>query len=74
MEENFPDLKKEEPIKVQEPYCLSYVTIAVIKYHDQSILVKKGFIGLCVHITACHQRKSGQELKQGRNLGAGAYV
>jgi hypothetical protein len=29
------------------------------------------FFGLYVHITLHHQRKSGQELKQGRNLEAG---
>jgi hypothetical protein len=32
----------------------------------------KGLFSLCFHITVHHQRKSGQELKQGRNLEAGA--
>jgi hypothetical protein len=31
----------------------------------------KGLFGLHFHITAHHQRKSGQELKHGRNLEAG---
>jgi hypothetical protein len=32
----------------------------------------KGLFGLCFHIADHHQRKSGQELTQGRNLEAGA--
>jgi hypothetical protein len=39
----------------------------VIKHHDQSNLASKGF-----HIIVHHQRISGQELKQSRNLEAGA--
>jgi hypothetical protein len=31
----------------------------------------KGLFGFCFHITVYHQRKSGQELTQGRNLEAG---
>jgi hypothetical protein len=41
------------------------VSIAVMKHHDQSNLGRKHF-----HSTVHHQRK--QELKQGRNLEAGA--
>ena len=33
---------------------------------------KKGLSGLYFHIAAHHQRKSGQELRLGRNLEAGA--
>jgi hypothetical protein len=33
---------------------------------------RKGFIWLIIYNTAPHQRKSGQELKQGRNLEAGS--
>ena len=32
----------------------------------------KGLLDLCFYTTVPHQRKSGQELKQGRNLEAGA--
>jgi hypothetical protein len=32
----------------------------------------KGLLGLYFHITICHEWKSGQELKQSRNLEAGA--
>jgi hypothetical protein len=32
----------------------------------------KGLFDLCLVITVHHQRKSGQELKQGRNLETGA--
>ena len=42
------------------------VTIVVIKHHDQSNWEMKGLIWLLL------RRKSGQELKQGRNLEAGA--
>ena len=48
------------------------VTIAVMKHYDQSNLGRKGFIWLHFHIVVHHSRKSGQELKQGRNLEAGA--
>ena len=45
------------------------VTIVVMKH-----LQRRGLFGLHFHITVHHQRKSGQELKQGRNLEAGADV
>jgi hypothetical protein len=32
----------------------------------------KGLLSLYFHITVHHQRKSGQKLRQGRNLEAGA--
>jgi hypothetical protein len=49
------------------------VFVAVKKYHDQ----KASWGGKCLfslhfHIGVHHQRKSGQALKQGRNLEAGA--
>ena len=37
-----------------------------------SNLGEKGLFGLHFHITVHHQRTSGQELQQGRNLEAGA--
>ena len=45
------------------------VTIAVLKH-----LGGKGLFGLYFLITVHHQRKSGQELKQGKNLEAGVDV
>ena len=48
------------------------VSIAAVKHHDQGKLGRKGFIRLHFQITIHHWRKSGQELKQGRNLKAGA--
>jgi len=41
-------------------------------HHDQKATWgrKKGLINLHFHIAAHHQRKSGQELTQGRNLEA----
>jgi hypothetical protein len=47
-------------------------SIAVIKYHDQKESWGERLSGF--HITVHHQRKTGQELKQGRNLEAGADV
>lgn len=34
----------------------------------------KELFGLHLHVTVSHQRKSGQEVKQGRNLEAVAHV
>ncbi|EDL77409.1 rCG25260 [Rattus norvegicus] len=48
------------------------VTSAVIKHMTKETWGGKGLFSLYYHITICHQRKSGQELKQGRNLEAGA--
>jgi hypothetical protein len=45
--------------------------MAVMKHHDQNASWGRK-CGLCFHITVHHQQKSGQELKQGRNLEAGA--
>jgi hypothetical protein len=43
-----------------------------MKRHDQKASWGgKGLFGLHFHITAHHWMKSGQELKQGRNLEAG---
>jgi hypothetical protein len=40
-----------------------------MKHHDQEVRWgRKGLSGLNYYITVHHQRKSGQELKQGRNL------
>jgi hypothetical protein len=52
--------------------CLK-VTIAVIKHHDQNASWGgKGLFGFHFHTAIHHGRKSGQELKQGRKLEAGA--
>lgn len=45
------------------------VTITIVKHRDQTIWGGKGLF--VFHITV-YQRKSEQELQQGRNLGAGA--
>ena len=47
--------------------ALVRVSIAAMKQHNQSNLERKGFIWVCISIW-----KSGQELKQGWNLEAGA--
>ena len=39
-----------------------------------AIWEEKDSFGLCFYITAYHQRKSEQELKQGRNLEARVYL
>ena len=43
----------------------------MMKHHDQSKLENIGFV-LHFHIVVHHWRKSGQELKESRNLEAGA--
>ena len=49
------------------------VTTAVNKHHDpKQVVEEKDLLGLHLHITVHHQRKLGQELKQGRNLEAEA--
>ena len=48
------------------------VTIAVKNHRDLSHSRRKALFALCFHITVHHERKSGQEIKQGRNLEAGA--
>jgi len=53
--------------------ALVRVSTAATKHHDQKASWGgKGLFGLHFHITVHHQRKSGQELKQGRKLEAGA--
>jgi len=49
-----------------------WFTTVMMKHLDQSNPGGKGQLGLDFHITVRHQRKSGQELKQGRNTKAGA--
>jgi hypothetical protein len=49
------------------------VSVAATKHHDQKASWEgKGLLGSHFHIVVHHGRKSGQELKQGRNLEAGA--
>ena len=51
---------------------LAWSSIVAMKYRDQKASWgEKGLFGLCLH-TDSHGMKSGQELKQGRNLKAGA--
>jgi hypothetical protein len=53
--------------------ALVRVSIAAMKHHDQKASWGgKGLFSLHFHIAVRHQRKSGQELTQGRNLEAGA--
>ena len=48
------------------------VFIAAMKHHDQKeSWGRKGLFGLCSQFIVHHWRKSGLELKQGRNLEAG---
>jgi hypothetical protein len=48
-------------------------SIVVIKHYDQKASWQgKGLFGLHFYIAVLHRRKSGQELKQGRTLVAGA--
>jgi hypothetical protein len=44
----------------------------MIKHHDQNNLREDGLLGLHLNIIISLQRKSGWELKLGRNLEAGA--
>ena len=49
------------------------VSIAVTKRHEQKASLGEGvYLAYTVTYTVPHLRKSGQELKQGRNLEAGA--
>ena len=48
------------------------ISIASMKHMTKASWGGKGLFSLCFHVTVHHQRKSGQELKQGRNLEAGA--
>ena len=53
------------------PVCQSLYSCT--KHHDpEASWGGKGLFSLCFHIAVHHQRKSGQELTQGRNLEAGA--
>jgi hypothetical protein len=49
------------------------VSTAAVKHHDQKASWRgKSSFGLYLHIIVHHWRESGQELKQDRNLEAGA--
>lgn len=51
------------------------VSIAVMKHYDKKASWgENGLFGSHFHITDYHQRESGQELMQGRNLETGADV
>jgi hypothetical protein len=58
--------------KVYWTSVLVRATAVVMKHYDQSNFEGKGLFGLHFHITVHHWRKSGQTLKEGRNLEAGA--
>jgi hypothetical protein len=52
---------------------VSFFFIAVMKHHDQKASWGgKGLFGLHFYIIVHHRRKSGQELKQVRNLEPGS--
>jgi hypothetical protein len=56
-----------------EGVCLSQSLCSCTKHHDQEASWGgKGLLGLHFYIAVHHQRKSGQELTQCRNLEAGA--
>jgi hypothetical protein len=59
-------------ISINSFECCLKVTTTVIKHHDQASWGGKDLFSLHFHITIHHQRKSGQESKQGRSLEAGA--
>jgi hypothetical protein len=49
--------------------------MTVIRYQDQKLLGEEGvYFSLEFHITTYYGRKSGQEIKLGRNLEAGSEV
>jgi hypothetical protein len=53
--------------------ALLRVSVAVMEHHDPKQLGKEGVLFLLYsHITVYYPRKSGQELKQVKNLEAGA--
>ena len=54
--------------------CLTMVSIAAVKHHDQKVNCgRKGLFNLInFQLIVHHWRKSGEELKQGRSLEAGA--
>jgi hypothetical protein len=53
--------------------CLSQGFYSCTKHHDQEVSWGgKSLFSLHFHIAVHHQRKSGQEFTQGRNLEAGA--
>lgn len=74
---SLPHKHKELNLGFQNPHknwvVLVQITIAVTKYHDQCNLERKGFIWLILfQIAVPYWEKSGQELKQKRNLEAAA--
>lgn len=54
-----------------QPYagCLVRVSISSTKHHDQKTSWGEGLFGLCIQVAVHYPKKSGQELKQSRNLG-----
>ena len=48
------------------------VTTAATKHHEQSKMGGQGLLHSQFHITVHHQKPCGQELKQSKNLEAGA--
>jgi len=76
----FPSLSfrdKESPISVffqnkSKFLVLVRVSIAAMKHDPKASWGGEGLFGLDFHSTVHYRRRSGQELKQGRNLEAGA--
>jgi hypothetical protein len=60
-------------LECQQEACLSQGFYSWTKHHDQEASWgRKGLFSLHFHIAVHYQRKSGQELTQGRNLKTGA--
>jgi hypothetical protein len=78
---SFPQLQLESllSLEILFPYphppvvgiVLVRVSVAIVKHHDQAIWGEKGLFSRPFYITV-HQRKSGQESKQCRDLEEGA--
>ena len=65
--------KKKKKIKMTIDSCLSEDLYSYTKHHIQEASWGgKGLYGLYFYIAVHHERKSGQELTQGKNLEAGA--
>jgi hypothetical protein len=66
--------KRLKITKINQTNKLSYSGFLLLhKHHDQEASWGgKGLFSLHFHIAVEHQRKSGQELKWGKNLEAGA--
>jgi hypothetical protein len=75
---DLPCQQRQYTIKCHEAFTsnlgvLIRVSIAALKHYKQkAIWGRKEYFGWQFHIIVCYWGKSGQKLKQGRNLEAGA--